>query len=614
MKLPNLFKKKSFWIITVLAVLGGLYLWQRQQAAGKITYETVPVERGILTQTVEVTGAIRPAARIDLAFEAGGTLKNVMVKVGDNVKKGDVLAELVDKDLSFSYRRAEAALAMAQANLKARLAGESDESIRVSAAQLEQAKAAYDKAVSDLAATKIQVQNDLNSAMIALNTAKNNLDNAGPISDQALINAVETSRLTLKNALGPMNTALVDGDAIVGVDDTATNQLYKQYLGALNDGSLEKAKNSYRTAKANKLAAEAMVNSITSGSSKQDIFDSADKMQIAIEFIQAFLLDVKAVLASTITSSSFSSTDLAGKKSTIDADYTSVSTQKNTVVSARQAVNVAELSKVSDRAKLEDAYKSAQVAYETAKTNIDLKIKSAQTAVDIQKAAVDSAQAALDLKKAGPRAVDVAGLRAQVQDAKVAYDQAAQNLTKIRITAPVDGTITDVVSDIGEQITPNTPQVRMIGTEQYDIEAQVPEADIAKIKVGQNAEITLDAYGDEVKFKGTVTAINPDQTKIQDAIYYNIRVQIDTAGKDIKPGMTSNVTIETGRVEDALLIPNRAIKTDSASDQKSVRMLINGKPETRNITVGLKGDEGKIQVISGLTRDDQVILSEKTGR
>jgi hypothetical protein len=167
------------------------------------------------------------------------------------------------------------------------------------------------------------------------------------------------------------------------------------------------------------------------------------------------------------------------------------------------------------------------------------------------------------------------------------------------------------VSDIGEQITPNTPQIRMIGTTQYDIEAKVPEADIAKVVVGQPSEITLDAYGDDVKFTGTVTAENPDQTKVQDAIYYNIRVTIDPAGRDIKPGMTSNVTVTTGVADNALIIPLRAIKT--VGDKKTVRVLVNNQPQDKVITQGLKGDEGRVQILSGLNVGEQVILSEKTG-
>nr|HPN14921.1 efflux RND transporter periplasmic adaptor subunit [bacterium] len=243
-----------------------------------------------------------------------------------------------------------------------------------------------------------------------------------------------------------------------------------------------------------------------------------------------------------------------------------------------------------------------------------LKIAAAETNVDIQKAAVSSAQAALDLKVAGPRAVDVAPLRAQLQEANVSLAQAENNLNNVRILAPVDGTITDVISDVGEQITPNVAQIRMIGTEVYDIEAQVPEADIVKVQVGQEAEITLDSYGDEIKFKGVVTAENPDQTKVLDAIYYKIRVALEKTDRDIKPGMTANVIVTTNVADNAFVIPVRAVKTDAETGAKSVRILVDNQPETKQIELGLRGDEGRVQVLHGLSVGQAVILSEKIGK
>ncbi len=611
MNVPHFLKRKSTYAILVVLLLLGWWLWARQQSAGKVTYETADVERRTLLQTVEVTGEIKPAARIDLAYKTGGTLQKVNVKIGDNVKQGEVLAELEAQDLSFSYQRAKASLAMAQANLNLRLAGEADESIRVSQAGVEQAQAAYDKAVSDLENTRIQVQNDLKNAEVAMNTAQNSYDKSAPLSDQTLDNAIETSRISLKNALGPLNSALIDGDAIVGVDDTASNQMYKSYLGALSDGSLEKAKNSYRLAKVDKLAAEQAINAVGNSASKADIVTAADAIQKSIESTQAFLLDVKYVLANTITSSFFSTADLAAKKTTIDADYTSVSAQKTTVAAAKQAMESAALSNASDLTRLQDALSAAKVAYDIAQTNVKMKISAAETAVAVQKAALDSAKAALELKQAPPRPVDVASLRAAVEEAQAALGQAENSLNNARIIAPVDGTVSDVISDIGELVAPNTPQIRMVGTASYDIEAKVPEADIAKIKVGEEAEFTLDAYGDDVKFKGTVTALDPDQTLVQDAVYYKIRVTVAPTDKIVKPGMTANVTVTTGKADDAIVIPLRAIKT--VNETKKVRILVDGKPVEKTVNLGLKGDEGKVQVVVGVEQGEKVILSEKTG-
>jgi HlyD family secretion protein len=609
-RLPKFMKKKGFWIILILILIAAGWWYQSSKSNGEVEYELFEAEQRTLIQSVEVTGEIKPAARIDLAFETNGTLEEVLVKTGDDVKKGDILAKLEDEDLNFAYRRAQAAYSLASSNLNQRLAGETDESIQVAQAGVDQAEAAYNKARSDMDNTKIQVQNDLENAKIALQTAKNNLDNASPISDQVLANAIESARASLLGALGPLQTALIDGDTVSGVDDTATNQLYEKYLGALSDGTKQKSEQSYAVAKLSKNAAEVLVNAISSDSSQQDVINAADKLLIAINDVQQFLLDVQTVLSNSITSTYFSQTQLDAKKSIINSDYTAVTAQKSAVSTARQTVLNATLSKTADQTKLEDAYRTAEVANSIAITNIDLKISAASSTLYIQKAALDAAKATLNLKKADPRAVDIAGLRAQVQDAGVALDQAAANLTKAQVIAPVDGTIADVVSDIGEQVVANTAQIKLIGTEKYDIEAQVPEADITKVKVGQLSIITLDAHGDDLEFDGTVTAENPDQTVILDAIYYDVRVQIDHKDYEIKPGMTANVTIETDKVTDAIVIPLRAIRTDAVTSKKTIRVLVNEKPVERTITIGVKGDEGRVQVVDGVMKGDQVILRE----
>ncbi len=610
MAIPSIFKKKSFYVILVILIIGGGYFYQRSTATKVVTYETVDAVAGKLSQTVEVTGEIKPAARIDLAFKASGTLKSVEVKVGDKIKKDQILAELKDEDLIFALRRSEAALAIAQANLNAKNAGESAQSIRLAETTVAQAQAAYDKASADYLNVESTNKASITTAQIALDTARNNLANSGSISDQALKNAIESSRTSLETALGSMNTALVDGDAIIGFDDTASNQTYKQYLGILQSGSIEEARSSYQAAKPMKIAAEKAVNTLGSASTQTDILAAADKVSDAIDDIQAYLLDVKTVLANSITSSYFTSTDLTAKKTIIDADYTAVSAQRTSVVAARQSMQSAVLGNVSDIKKLQDAVKTAQAAYDAAAASVQTNLSVAQSAVSIQKAALDNAKAALDLKKAKPRQVDIASLQAQVQDAAVARDQAAENLNNARIIAPVDGTISEVIADIGEEISPNVAEIRMVGTQSYDIEANVPEADIAKVVVGQTCVITLDSYGDDVKFAGTVTAEDPDQTKVQDAIYYKIRVSLDPNGKDVKPGMTANVIVTTGTVDDAIIVPLRAIKTDTATGQKSLRVLVDGKPEQRNIQIGLKGDEGKVQAASGVAVGDKIVVSE----
>ncbi|MFH1078077.1 MAG: efflux RND transporter periplasmic adaptor subunit [Patescibacteria group bacterium] len=610
MALPAFLKKKrTYVILAVVASLVVWFAWSRSQS-GKVTYETAAVEKRDLVQTVEITGEIKPAARIDLAFKQSGTIETVGVKVGDKVKKGDVLATLKDEDVVFASRSAHAALAVAVANLNARLAGETGQSIRVAETQVAQAQAGYDKAVADLAAAKLTTQNAVTVAALNVQTAKNSLENQDAVVTQTVQNSYDSARATLASALGPLQVGLTDGDKIAGVDDTAANQMYKNVLGFLDSGSMDSARISYVTAKTAKQAADTAVNALSSVSTKDQILAASDKVLDAIAKTQTFLSDIQRVLSASMTSQYLTATELAAKKTTIDADRTTISAQNSTVLTAVQTTKNTELTKTQTVAQLEDAYTSAQTALETAKTNASTQVTTAESAVAIQAAGLEAAKATLDLKRSGPRAVDVAGLRASVEQAQVNADKADSDLKNIQIVAPVDGTVSEVIPDVGELVQAGIAIVRMVGTEYYDIEALVPETDIAKVEVGQTASITLDAYGDEVTFTGTVTAEDPDQTKVQEAIYYKIRVQIERDGRDVKPGMTANVTVTTGERKGALVIPLRAIRTTDGT--KTVRVLKGDTPSQREVTVGLRGDEGRVEVLTGLAEGEPVIVGETT--
>lgn len=610
MNVPSFLKKKRTYLLLAIVLGGGAWYYSHAKNTSVPTYETAAVERRDLWQTVEVTGQIKPAARIELGFKSSGTIHGISAKVGDAVKKGEVLAELENQNVVFAARSAAAALSVAKANLRVRQAGETEQSIKVAQAQVEQAKASYDKAVSDLASTKQTTADAVRTSEISLNTAKNNLDNQEAIVAQNVSNAVQTARTTLLTALGPLNTALSDGDQISGVDNTAANATYLNVLGFLDAGSVERAKNSYQVAKSAKLDAETTVKGLTDASSRDAVEAAAGKLQKAIEAVQTYLTDVQKVLAASLTNSSLTESVLAAKRTTIDADRTSVSSQNTSVTTAIQSIKNTSLTRQQIVDQLNDAYRSAQLAYETAKTNAEVQVRAAETAVSVQQASLDQAEAQLDLKKSGPRQVDLEPLVAAVEQAQVNADKAANDLKDIQIIAPVDGIISEVLPDIGEQSAMGTAAIKMIGTDSFDIEAQVPEADVAKIQVGQTADITLDAYGDDVKFTGTVTAKDPAETKIQDAVYYKIRVQIDPAGREVKPGMTANVTVHTGEAKDTLVIPLRGVRTKADTGQKTVRVLEGTEAKERNIELGLRGDEGRVEVLKGLAEGEKVIVGE----
>lgn len=611
--MPGFLKKKKTYVILAILIGGAVWISACANKSNANQYETDTVKKMNLKRTVEVTGNVKPAQRIALSFQQTGTLSRV-AKVGDKVKSGDVIAELQDEDANFAVQKASAALQAAQANLNLKLAGEMSQSIHISETAVEQAQASYEKSQSDLENAKITTDNAVQSAQLALDNAKKNQSNGSDTNVQTVEQAQAALFAVLSASIGPMNTGLLDGDKIAGVDDTASNQNYQNLLGAFDSTAIPVAKQSYRAAKAAAQKAFPLIHNLSSSSTDDAYANAASSTIEALGLIQNFLVDVHHILATSLTGSAMSSADLASKTTVIDTDRVSVSAQNTAVVNAAQAVTTARLGIRTSGDALDLAMQNAQLNLEIAQSNAQTTVKAAESAVTINKAAVDSAQASLDLKKAPPRDVDLAPLRAAVAQAQTTVAQAQNDLTKARILAPVDGVVSNVTPHIGELVAAGAASVSMLGNADFDIEVLLPEADVAKVSVGQKATMTFDAFGDGLTFSGVVVSIEPDQTVVQDAVYYKARIQVmDTQGKDIKPGMTANVTIQTAEADNVLVIPNRAVKTDSSTGKTTIQVQKTDKTlETRDIEIGLKGDEGLVEVKSGLKEGETVIVSVLT--
>ncbi|MCE9586375.1 efflux RND transporter periplasmic adaptor subunit [Candidatus Uhrbacteria bacterium] len=586
-------KSKWFWIIAVIVIFGAWYFFGRNGDAGPF-YETRKVERGNVVQTVEVTGEIKPDARLNLAFSSTAPFERINKKVGSIVKRGDVIAELESRDLRFASERARATLAIAQANLAARLAGETKETIAIAQAQVDQATA-------DLEATRLNVQNELRVAELALEKARVDFETSGNTSEQTVSASYANLRSALQGALGPMRSGLIDGDAEIGIDNTSANDLYEGVLGIYARDSLERAKQAYPIAKNAVNAVDAAIRNLSSSTPNATALQVGEQAQDALRKTQLYLDEVQKVLAGSINNINLTEASLASKKASIDADRASVSSNLTSITSYIETARSSSISQSGSKETLQIAYDTAKANYDIAQKNLVTKVRTSETNLAIQ-------QATLDLRSAEPRSVDVAGLRAQVLDAQTAYQQARERLADVQIIAPVDGVVTDIIPSIGEQVGANVTAVKMVSTEGYSVEALVPEADIVKVSPDQSVEITLDAFGDDVKFTGKVISENPDQTKVSDAIYYKVYVAIDAAGLDIKPGMTANLTVKTGNRENALVIPTRSIR--ERDGQRYVRTIDSGNVKETNIELGLRGDEGRAEVVSGLSENQIVVISE----
>lgn len=242
----------------------------------------------------------------------------------------------------------------------------------------------------------------------------------------------------------------------------------------------------------------------------------------------------------------------------------------------------------------------------TARTNIATAIATVNTknqAIASLTLTVAKIQNELSLLKAGTATEIITAQEARVLSAQ-------GELRKSKIYAPISGTITKVDAITGEFAGTATPLIGIISSGSFEVEANVPEADIAKIKVGDLARITLDAYGTDVLFEGRTVSINPAETVIDNVPTYKVTLHFVKGDQRIKSGMTANIDVATASHYNTLYLPSRAITTINGN--KSVTIL--GDDNTTKeipVTVGLKGSDGKIEIIDGVKENDNVVIELK---
>ena len=162
---------------------------------------------------------------------------------------------------------------------------------------------------------------------------------------------------------------------------------------------------------------------------------------------------------------------------------------------------------------------------------------------------------------------------AQLAQAKAAADKDQVNLRYTTIRSPVSGVVVDRVVDLGQTVAASlqTPTLIKIAQDlsEMRIDSSFAEADIGSIREGQKVRFTVDAFPNR-SFQGQVQQIRLNPTTQQNVVTYNVRVSLSNPEQILLPGMTAYVSIGVASRQDALLVPNAALRfkpSDIAGDK-----------------------------------------------
>ncbi len=183
--------------------------------------------------------------------------------------------------------------------------------------------------------------------------------------------------------------------------------------------------------------------------------------------------------------------------------------------------------------------------------------------------------------------LDYANANAAVIRAQSDLENARDRMNDTKLRAPLAGTIITKNVELGTVISSPTTDVgggtvlfRMANLDTVQIRALVDETDIGKVQPGMLSTITVDAYPNR-PFEGSVLKIEPQATVQQNVTMFNVLVRIPNPGHLLKPGMNTEVEIHVGRRDNALAIPNAALRT-----QRDVASAARARSQRRGATAG----------------------------
>ena len=217
----------------------------------------------------------------------------------------------------------------------------------------------------------------------------------------------------------------------------------------------------------------------------------------------------------------------------------------------------------------------------------------------------------------------VAAAKASIMQAEANYATASANMGYTKIVSPVKGIVISKEVEVGQTVAASfqTPTLFTVAEDltKMRIETSVSEADIGKVKEGQDVEYTLDGYPDSI-FKGKVTQVRLSPTTESNVVTYTVIIEVENNEGKLMPGMTANVSIITGKKENILTVPNVALKFTVADnkqkyDKKGIWIEKKGKPVRVNIETGVS-DDTYSEIISEEIKEGDIVYTRnlKSGK
>lgn len=514
----------------------------------KSIYDFIIVEKADLVQEISVTGRVKAVEEINLAFEKSGRVSRIYVDIGDRVKKGALLVNLESAELLAELSQSKASVESAEARLR-----QYEAVLESSKAELEELKRGTRP--EEILIYESKVKNAQTVCDSALENIEDNLRDSYTKSDDSVRNKIDP----MFNSPRSSNPQIIFSvrEAQLEIDIEWQRMLIETGLVLWN-------------------------NSLTEIENLDNLAESIIVAENNLDQIKTFLENMALAVNSLSATASLSQTAIDGYRSDVYVARVNINTAITNLTTAKEKLNTSKTSLLIAENEL--------ILKKAGSTPEQITVKEAN--IKQAEANIISQQAEIKLKKSTVLASEA-------------------KLYKNSLISPIGGVITKQETKAGEIVSANNIIVSIISEGDFEIEADIVEADIAYLKIGDRAKLSLDAYGDEIIFEAVVTKIEPAATLIEGVANYKTTLEFAETDDRIKSGMTADLDIVTAQKTDVICLPQRAIIYKNGS-LKIVRVLTeNNEVEEKEVVTGIRGDGGKIEILTGIEVGDKIITSIK---
>jgi len=547
-------KHKIISLISLAVILLGMFLLVKglsSKATETTQYATEVANKGNIISSVSGSGQIEVSNQIDLKTKASGDITFLSIKDGQTVKKGTILATIDTKDARQSIRDAEISL--------------------------ENAKISYEKLIApadDL--TILQAENSLEKAKEDKSTTENSLEK----SYEDAFSSISDAFLTLPSVVTKLNDVL-HGYGIATAELTVidSKQNTSTYIDTINpedrntiESLVAKAESSYGAAR------ESYDQNLTDYTALNR-YSENEKIQTLLDKTIETVKKVSEAVKDLINTLDYWVDYRTDKEMTV---FATVNTYRSDLSSYSSKVN---------------GYISSLTSSQSSITSLKQQI------VNYERTIKEKTESLADLK-AGADELDIRSQKLSLEQKQVALQNAKDKLADYYVYAPFDGTITGVVPTLGEDVSSGAT-IATLMTNQKIAVITLNEVDVTKVKVNQKAILTFDALSD-LSITGSVTNIDASGTVNQGVVSYDIQITLDVDNENIRPGMSTSVSIITENKSNVLLISNSAVKTQG--NNYYVEIMENGQttPTRKTVEIGISNDT-QTEIISGISEGDKVV-------